>query len=336
MSWPSRNTNNATRRGHYLEPSVAQFFADTTGRKLHQVSPETDPGLKLARVGKQWTILHPEYDFIRGTPDYLTDDPDLGFEAKTANERQLDMVDQFGDPMWGHDGSDIVPLAHLVQCQGYMGLTGRRHWDLACFFVGNKDEFRLYHLTFDPEFYAQLVAAGVSFWNDYIVQRIPPPIDLIPTDKVIGHLLTKGLASGAEVKATPRLEELALQWAGLVADRKNAEDDEAEVKAEFAQIMGALQAAKVKGSASGKNWSVSAREGSSGTKTNHVAVAAIFQRMLLDRGVSGEDLEGILADNTIPTETSAYIQGYFNSLNKDRKALREAAKASPLSKDRTA
>ena len=35
------------------------------------------------------------------------------------------------------------------------------------------------------------------------------------------------------------------------------------IKAEFAQIMGALQAAKVKGSASGKNWSVSAREGSS-------------------------------------------------------------------------
>jgi predicted phage-related endonuclease len=326
--------NNATRRGHYMEPCVAQWYSDTTGRILHHVSPEADPGLKLARVGKEWTLVHPEFDFIRGTPDYLTDDPDLGYEGKTANERQLDMVDQFGDPLWGHDGSDIVPLPYLIQCQEYMGLTGRRRWDLGCFFVGNKDEFRLYHLTFDPEFYAQLVETGVAFWNDHIIPRVPPPIDLIPSSMVVEHLLNKALAGGAEMRATPGLEALAEDWAALQAQRLNIVDDEDEIKGEFARLMGALGAAKVKGTTrSGKNWSVGASEGKSGTTTNKDAVIAIYQRRLMDLGVSGEELEAILNDNTIPTETAASIRPYFNSINKDRKALRAAAKASPLSKD---
>jgi hypothetical protein len=153
---------------------------------------------------------------------------------------------------------------------------------------------------------------------------------------VVGQLLTKALGKGAEVKATPLMEDLAGQWAALQAKRLNTEEDEDEVKGRFAQVMSQLGAAKVKGSIGGKNWSVSAREGKTGTKTNHVAVAAIFQRMLLERGAKAEDLDTILADNTVPTETSAFIQGYFNSINKDRKAIREATKAAPLSKDLSA
>lgn len=328
--------NNATRRGKYLELGVATWACDTTGRKLHQVSPETDPNLKLARVGKQWTIVHPEFDFIRGTPDYLTDDPDLGMECKTANERQLDMVDQFGDPLWGYDGSDIVPLSYLIQCQGYMGLTGRRKWDLACFFVGNKDEFRLYHLTFDPDFYASMVETGVAFWHDYIIPRQEPPLDLVPSGQIINRLLTKALGGGAEVKATPALEALAQDWASLQAQRLNIEDDESEVKAAFAKQMALMGAAKVRGSIGGKNWSVGAYEGKSGTTVNKDAVIAIYQRRLLELGASGEELEAILHDNTIPTETAASVRPFFNSLNKDRKAQHAATKASSLTKDMSA
>lgn len=330
--------NNATRRGHYMEPSVAQWFADTTGRLLHQVSPETDPCINMEKVGDVWTMVHPQYPFLRGTPDYLTDDPDLGLEVKTARERQLGEVDQDGNPLWGPDGSDLVPLAYMIQCQWYMGLSGRRRWDLAVFFVGDKDEFRCYHLEADSEFFAQMVEAGVEFWQTYVLPRVSPPVDLIPSGKVVSHLLTKAFRKGLEVKATPRLEQLALDWAHLVADRKNAEDDEAEIKGEFAKIMGELGAAKIKGTTTtGKNWSVSAREGSTGTRTNHVAVSAIFQRMLLDRGAATEDeVMGVLADNTIPTSTDSYVQGYFNSINKARKAQRAAANAAPLSEDKTA
>lgn len=319
--------NAATRRGHYLEPAVAQWYSDTTGRRLHKVTPETDPGLRLAPVGREWTVLHPQFDFIRGTPDFLTDDPDLGYEGKTAQERQLDMVDQFGDPLWGPPESDIVPLAHMIQCQEYMGLTGRRRWDLGCFFVGPKDEFRLYHLEFDPGFFASLVETGVRFWNDYVLPRIPPPIDLVPSDRVIGKLLTKALGGGAEVRATPRLEELAVKWAGLVADRKNCEDDEKEIKAEFAKVMAQLGAAKIKGTTrAGKNWSVSAKEASSGFTTNWAATCAVFKRMLIERGADEADLEGIIFDHRTPTETDGYVRGYFNSINAGRQAKRAAQK----------
>lgn len=320
--------NNATRRGKYLESGVAQWYADQTGRKLHKVSPETDPGLKLARVGREWTVVHPSVDFLRATPDYLTDDPDLGYEGKTANERQLDMVDQFGDPLWGPPESDIVPLQYLVQCQWYMGMTGRRRWDLACFFVGNRDEFRLYHLTFDPGFFDQMVVTGIAFWQDYIITRTPPAIDLVPSGRVISQLLTKAMGGGAEMRATPHMEEQALKWAGLVAVRKNCEDDEAEIKAEFSKAMAELGAAKIKGTTkTGKNWSVGARESSSESRPNHKALSVIFQRMLLERGAAtAEELEAIAADNTVHVETSAYVQGYFNAINAGRKAVRTSAK----------
>ena len=323
--------NNATRRGHYMEPCVGQWYADTTGRQLRHVSPTTDPDLNLAKVGEEWTMVHPVFPWLRGTPDYLTDLPDLGFEAKTARERQLGDVDEDGNPLWGPDGSDLVPLPYMIQCQWYMGLSGRRRWDLACFFVGDKDEFRCYHLEADPDFFTQMVAEAVAFWQDHIEPRVPPPVDLIPSGKVLSHLLTKAFGKGLEVKATPRLNELAQDWAALQSQRLNSEDDESEVKGEFAQIMGELGAAKVKGTTpGGKNWSVAAREGKTGTSTNHKAVSAILQRLVLDRGAATEEeVQGILADNTIPTSTDAYIQGYFNSINKDRKALRAAMKASP-------
>jgi predicted phage-related endonuclease len=328
--------NAATRRGHYFEQGVARWYSDKTGRALHRLGPETDPTLNMAKVGDEWTLVHPGFPFLRGTPDFLTDLPDLGLECKTHNDRMLQDVDYDGGPLWGPDHSDMVPTAHMIQCQWYMGMTGRRRWDLAVYFVGDKDEFRQYHLTFDPDFFKEMVDVGVAFWNDYVLPRIPPPIDLVPSDRVMGVLIMKGLASGKEIQATPELNQLAQDWADFQAQRLNVVDDEAEIKARFATLMSGLGAAKVKGSIGGKNWSVGAREEKNGTKTNHAAVEAIFYRMLLDRGAATEELEGILADNTIPSHTDAFIQGYFNSINKDRKALRAAMKVAPLAEDLSA
>jgi len=128
----------------------------------------------------------------------------------------------------------------------------------------------------------------------------------------------------------------AQDWADLQSQRLNLVDDETEVKARFAKVMSGLCAAKVKGSINGKNWSVGARGGKDGTKTNNAAVSAIFYQMLRDRGVEERELEEILATNTIGTHQEAFIQGYFNSINKDRKALRAAMKATPLAEDLTA
>lgn len=358
--------NAATRRGKYFESGVGCWYSDETGRKLHRLSPETDPGLNLARVGDEWTLVHPQYPFMRGTPDFLTDLPDLGTECKTHNDRMLYAVDWDGAPLWGPDGSDQIPTSHLIQCQDYMGLSGRRRWDLAVYFVGDKDEFRNYHLEFDPEFFEEMVRVGHEFWSTYIIPAIPfmqfrdslapaeredragelddmlyslpkPPIDLIPSSRVVGFLVTKALAQGKEVQATPALNQLAQDWADFQSQRLNLVADEAEIKGQFAKLMSELGAAKVKGTISGKNWSVGAREEKKGTKTNHKAVSEILQRLVVERGAATEEeVQGLLADNTIPTSTDAFIQGYFNSINKDRKALRAATKASPIAKDLSA
>lgn len=314
--------NAATRRGQYFEPSVAKWAADESGRNLRKVNPSLDTHLKLAPVGSEWTVVHPVYDFIRGTSDYLTDDPDLGLECKTAHERQLRETASDGAPLWGDDGTDIVPVQYLIQCQGYMGLYQRRRWDLAVHFMG-ADEFRLYHLDFDPAFYAQMVETGVDFWNNHVIPRIPPPQELIPSERVMGWMLGKAMAQGREIQADGDLLQRGLRFAAAQAKKKDAEDEEDAIKAVVAEQMAILGAQKIKGSApSGANWSVCAQGGGQGKP--RIAWNTIALRLALRLGLDGVP-EDLIRENTIPgNDLVPYVRGYFNAVNKERKAAQIA------------
>ena len=314
--------NAATRRGQYFESGVAQFYADETGRHLRKVNPSQDPHLKLAPVGNEWTVVHPEFDFIRGTSDYLTDDPDLGLECKTAHERQLRETASDGGPLWGDEGTDIVPVQYLIQCQGYMGLHQRKRWDLAVHFMG-ADEFRLYHLDFDPDFYAQMVETGVDFWRNHIIPQIPPPQELIPSERVMGWLLGKALAQGREIQADGDLLNLGLQFAAAQAAKKDAEDLEDAIKAKWAEQMAILGAQKIKGKApNGANWSIGVQGGGQGKPK--IQWNTIALRLALQLGLDGVP-ETLIRENTIPgNDLTPYVRGYFNAVNKDRKAAQIA------------
>ena len=179
---PKFKGNAATTRGHYLERGVADWYADTTVCKLHHVHPDIDKDLKLERVGSEFTVVHPVYNYLRGTPDFLTDNPQLGLEVKTARENQWSFIDRYGKPMWGKSGTSVIPLPYFVQCQWYMGLTSRSLWDVAAFFIGYKDEFRIYHLEFDKGLYDEMVRVGKEFWETYVLPQVPPPKALVMSE----------------------------------------------------------------------------------------------------------------------------------------------------------
>lgn len=288
--------------GRRLEGAVAQAYSDKTGHTLEQPS----------------TIFHPEFGFIGGTPDYLvTDDAGILLECKTSAEEQLRMVDDKGDPLWGPTGTDEVPLDYYVQCQAYMGLTGRRRCDLAVFFLGARREFRIYTLEFDRELFGLVLEKGVSFWRDHVEARVPPPMDLIPSDLVTSHLARRALDAGSSVDIPADLLPVAMELEAVGRSRGELDGREDQLKARILKEMAALGAQKLQGKMGGAKFSLAIQGGGDGKPvTDWRGIAFQLAKMAGLPGIPHE----MEIDYTKPGKPkSPYLMPYFT-------AVRNAAK----------
>jgi hypothetical protein len=95
-----------------------------------------------------------------------TPTPNRILECKTANP--------FSSGDWGEVGSDEVPMSYLCQCIWYMAITNISKVDLAVLF-GNSD-FRIYEITRDLELEAVILQKATTFWTEYVLKDIPPPV----------------------------------------------------------------------------------------------------------------------------------------------------------------
>jgi putative phage-type endonuclease len=136
--------------GTRMEPILRELYEARTGRK-----PRTHQRLVRAKA----------YPFIAAHPDYDR------LEVKTARS----------DDGWGEDGAVVtpdtmaVPLHYFLQVQQQMYVTGWEQSDLAVL-IGH-DAFRVYDVPRDQPTIDGLVAAEVEFWEDFVLPRIPPPMD---------------------------------------------------------------------------------------------------------------------------------------------------------------
>jgi putative phage-type endonuclease len=297
--------SRAMEWGRRLEQAVAQKYVDETGHAHEQGQ----------------TIFHPEFPFIGGTPDFLcASDLNLLLEVKTAAEEQLRQVDDNGEPLWGPDGTDEIPLDYLVQVTVYMGLTGRRRADLAVLFLGARREFRTYHLEFDRNLYDLVIAKGVEFWQAHVVPRVPPPQDLIPSDLVNGYLARQAQAGGATLEMPAQMLAVALDLEEIGRARKEAEEREEALKAKLLSAMAAMGAQKVQGQAYGAKFSLAIQGGEEGKPwTNWQVVAFELARRL---GLSAPP-EDLVFDHTRTAKPkNPFLMPYFTAV---RNAIKKAA-----------
>lgn len=140
----------AMRRGHLLEPAVADWFAEETGATYTDDSNAT--------------FVHTQTDWALANPDRLCADGS-GLEVKTAGDSSHD----HGRPdvwHWGRQGTDQIPFLYLAQCQQSMYVTGCSTWHLAVLFAVHKQErfsFRKYRIRFDPAVAQYLIRQGDAF-----------------------------------------------------------------------------------------------------------------------------------------------------------------------------
>ena len=149
--------SNAKSRGRWLEPAIANWFAETHG--LH-----INPGPEMPVQG--------EKDFMLGSPDFWVWDDDggpnknWGLEVKTSRD----------DGGWGTEGTDEIPAYYATQVHWYMLVTGKDVWDVAVYFT-LKDEFRHYRLVKDDDLHAKMLETAEAWWNKHIVGNLAPEID---------------------------------------------------------------------------------------------------------------------------------------------------------------
>ena len=188
------------RLGLLLEQAIADAYSADTGRKVR-------------RVG---FVGHKSHAFLGGHPDRLIlGEPGI-LEAKAAVTRR------------GYSDEEVPPHV-AVQCQWYMGLTGRQWTDVALLASMGLTIIRV---EFDPELYAALEEAAIRFWLDHVLAGVEPPPD--GTEAYRRHLREKYPRSAeVELVATPEqqilLDELRAADLALKDAKRHADELENRV-----------------------------------------------------------------------------------------------------------
>ena len=187
---PRDEENNAMRMGHLLEPVVAQLWEEATGMKVIKAS------------AADIIYVHPEYDFMRATPDRVVRGRKKLLECKTT--------------ITDVDSDDIFPH-WIAQCQYQMYVTGIHDCDLAWLVKGRF--FGYQNIEYDAEF-AEFIAERVKeYWNDCVVGGNEP--ELISVD----DFATKGSEPGKDVEADDKAlgEILSLRKVNELLGKDEAE-----------------------------------------------------------------------------------------------------------------
>lgn len=141
--------NDATRRGNWLEPRLAEWFAEETGIAVRRC------GLLVSR----------DRDHLRTTPDRITADGGL-LEIKTVGT-------------WAKAAAewrDGIARHAYVQAQQQLAVTGRSH----AWFVWYQDPKPQLRgpVERDEQLIAEIVDRADWFWFNHVMTGVPPAVDL--------------------------------------------------------------------------------------------------------------------------------------------------------------
>jgi len=148
-------------RGHYLEPSIANWFADQ--------HPEW-----MIRETGTWT--HQERDWQLANPDRLIRyyQPEGGWPVGWYDIEMsalLEIKTDADGSGWGEPGTDQVPLYYRCQAQWYMDVLGLPRTYFAV--LGSRLQFAEYIVDYDPDDAALMRSAAIDFLDSLLWGEMP-------------------------------------------------------------------------------------------------------------------------------------------------------------------
>lgn len=207
MPAPDLSDNMAVKMGHKLEQTVAELYAEVTGKQVRR-----------SNIHHQ----HKEKPWLVGNLDRVVVGEKRGLECKTASS--FAAKGKFGKGnQYGPDGElallcDEVPDTYLIQVQHYMSVTGLPVFDLAVLIDGR--DFRIFTVHRNDELIAEIEEQLTDFWFNNVIADIAPPGEAIADPEII---------KGSTVEATPDIT-------GLIDLHKELDEAIKELKAEQDQV----------------------------------------------------------------------------------------------------
>lgn len=152
----------AVKAGNYLEPVVAQWFEDETGKKTKE-----RPGI----------IIHPQYPWMAGNIDRLID---VDIRNSNSENAILECKTSSRDDGWGIDGDNTIPDYYLCQVAHYVAVCDVERAYIAVLIRGS--DFRWYTYERNHKLEEMLIAKEKAFWECVTTQTPPEPRT---TDEII-------------------------------------------------------------------------------------------------------------------------------------------------------
>ncbi len=165
---PPREDNSnwrAKARGTRMEPYIVDMI-----REEHGITA-TNRGERY--IDKDMPFLASEIDF-----EYTESD------GSTQNG-EIKTVHPFKKKEWGEELTDSLPLHYVAQVQHGLGVTGRQ---VCKVFALIGDELKPYVVERDDELIEAMRARCNTFWNDYVIPKVQPPLDFQQPDSALETL----------------------------------------------------------------------------------------------------------------------------------------------------
>lgn len=180
--------NEARDLGNLFEPVIRQLYCNRTGLVVR------DPG----------QVRSERYPWMIGNFDGVADGP-----------RVVEIKKWRSGSGFGEDGSDEIPVAHMLQVQHYLIVTGFERADVAALLWGSS--FRVYPIQADAELQEQIIDTTHEFWQRVKSGDPPDPVTAAaalqrwskasPGDVVADAAIAADMARAKRIKAAiKRLE----------------------------------------------------------------------------------------------------------------------------------
>jgi len=205
------------RRGHYLEPAIAAWFADQ------------HPDWQVDTTG---TWVHPERDWTAASPDRL-------ITTETGEVRLLECKSAAEPSEWGEPGTDQIPAGYRAQVQWQMDVLGVRVCHVAV--LTAYLSFAEYVVTYDPDDATFMRTRAAEFMASLPGGKAPrrPDIDGHSATYQAVRELHPDIDGGDYDVPAPLAERYCAARHAL----KAAETNEREARAELADAMGTAKRA---------------------------------------------------------------------------------------------
>jgi len=129
------------KMGRKLEAVICELYEEESGQVL------TEPNPKLIRFSKNPLMI--------GSPDRYIG-ADGVFEAKSTQKK-----------------IELLPEMYFIQNQWYVGISERKYG--VCGILERGLNFTSFTNELDVELFEMLVQKGNSFWNENVLNKVPPP-----------------------------------------------------------------------------------------------------------------------------------------------------------------